>query len=84
MDVRQMLDHNGTTLSAVGGAPLDTFALAGWTILMTLYLPSPQNNPEKPGGEDWLVNSQNQLIFQFKPDTRLSNAQCSVKSIKRT
>ena len=35
---------------------------------MPRYRPNPQDNPEKPGGEGWLVNHQQQLICQFRPD----------------
>ena len=36
---------------------------------MPRYRPNPQDNPEKPGGEGWLVNDQQQLACQFKPDS---------------
>ena len=42
---------------------------------MPRYRPNPQNNPEKPGGKGWLVNDQQQLVCQFKLDTRSSHAQ---------
>ena len=42
---------------------------------MPRYRPNPQDNPEKPGGEGWLVNDQQQLVCQFKPDARTSQAQ---------
>ena len=42
---------------------------------MPRYRRNPQDNPEKPGGEGWLVNDQQQLVCQFKPDARTSHAQ---------
>jgi len=44
-------------------------------VAMPRYCPNPQDNPEKPGGEGWLVNSQQQLVCQFKPDTPSAHGQ---------
>ena len=30
--------------------------------------PLVDRHPPKPGGEGWLVNAQEQLVVQFKPD----------------
>jgi len=38
-------------------------------VAMPRYRPIPKDNPEKPGGEGWLVNEQQLLVCQFKPDT---------------
>ena len=32
-------------------------------------------HPPKPGGEDWLVNAQEQLVVQFKPDNPSPHAE---------
>ena len=42
---------------------------------MPRYRPNPQDNPEKPGGEGWLVNDQQQLACQFKPDSPSAHGQ---------
>tara|TARA_B100000900_G_scaffold379377_1_gene364241 strand:+ start:233 stop:535 length:303 start_codon:yes stop_codon:yes gene_type:complete len=44
-------------------------------IAMPRYRPNPQDNPEKPGGEGWLVNDQQQLACQFKPDSPSAHGQ---------
>ena len=35
---------------------------------------------EKPGGEGWLVNSQQQLVCQFKPDASAHGQWVSVRT----
>ena len=44
-------------------------------VAMPRYRPNSQDNPEKPGGEGWLVNSQQQLVCQFKPDAPSAHGQ---------
>ena len=38
-------------------------------------LPLVDRHPPKPGGEDWLVNAQEQLVVQFKPDNPSPHAE---------
>ena len=39
----------------------------------------PDDNPEKPGGEGWLVNDQEQLVCQFKPDALMGGLKAKTK-----
>ena len=38
--------------------------------------PLVDRHPPKPGGEGWLVNAQEQLVVQFKPDNPTAHAKC--------
>ena len=40
----------------------------GQTFAMPRYRPNPDEDPEKTGGEGWLVNSDQQKVVQFLPD----------------
>ena len=46
---------------------------------MPRYRPNPQDNPEKPGDEGWLVNDQEQLVCQFKPDALMGGLKAKTK-----
>ena len=37
--------------------------------------PLVDHHPPKPGGEGWLVNAQEQLVVQFKPDNPTAHAE---------
>ena len=38
--------------------------------------PLVDRHPPKPGEEGWLVNAQEQLVVQFKPDNPTAHAEC--------
>tara|TARA_Y100000589_G_scaffold227911_1_gene215339 strand:- start:117 stop:437 length:321 start_codon:yes stop_codon:yes gene_type:complete len=44
-------------------------------ILVMLDRITPSEAIDKAGGEGWLVNGQQQLVVQFKPDASLSHGQ---------
>ena len=39
------------------------------------YSPNPDEHPEKTGGEEWLVNSDQEKVVQFLPDAPTGHGQ---------
>ena len=61
---------------AVAAAALSLIrVLARLTGMPNKDRPLVDRHPPKPGGEDWLVNAQEQLVVQFKPDNPSPHAE---------